>query len=143
LSGDWASASDCWKRLGCPYEAALALGDADDTEAMRAALATLRALGAAPAANVVTRRLRQRGEQGLVRGPRPTTRQNPAGLTAREIEVLGLVAQGLQNPEIAQRLVVSPRTVEHHVSRILRKLNVHSRAQAADEANRLQLVSST
>jgi DNA-binding CsgD family transcriptional regulator len=140
ISGDWAAAAECWARIGCPYEAALARGEADDNEQLRRALAELQALGAGPAASAVARRLRERGERGLARGPRPTTRQNPAGLTARELEVLALVADGLQNSEIAGRLVVSRRTVDHHVSRILQKLDVQSRAQATREARRLQLV---
>jgi DNA-binding NarL/FixJ family response regulator len=52
-------------------------------------------------------------------------------LTQRETEIQGLVAQGLTNPEIGQRLYISPKTVEHHVSRILSKLNVRNRAEAA------------
>ena len=62
---------------------------------------------------------------------------SPFGLTARELEVLGLVAQGLRNADIAAQLFLSDRTVGHHVSAILRKLGVRSRAQAATEAARL------
>jgi DNA-binding NarL/FixJ family response regulator len=75
----------------------------------------------------------------LPRGPRRATRENPAGLTARELEVLGLVAEGLRDSEIAERLVLSERTVGHHVSAILRKLRVRNRGQAAAEAVRLGL----
>ena len=78
--------------------------------------------------------------RGLPRGPRPQTRANPAGLTARELDVLALVVERMRNAEIAERLVVSERTVDHHVSSILRKLDVRSRAEAADEAARLGLV---
>jgi DNA-binding NarL/FixJ family response regulator len=73
----------------------------------------------------------------LPRGPRPSTRQNPGGLTSRELEVLELVASGLTNGEIADRLFLSERTVGHHVSAILRKLDVRSRAEATAVAVRL------
>jgi DNA-binding CsgD family transcriptional regulator len=139
LSGDRTRAAALWRGLGCPYEAALALGDEDDSGSLRQAFDELRGLGAEPAAAVVARRLRERGERGLARGPRPSTRENPAGLTAREVEVLALVAEGLRNSEIAERLFLSGRTVDHHVSAIFRKLSVRTRAQAGAEAVRLGL----
>jgi DNA-binding NarL/FixJ family response regulator len=64
----------------------------------------------------------------------------PAGLTEREVEVLGLVAKGLTNQEIADQLVVSPRTVHAHLRSIYDKLGVHSRTAAVREAVNLQLV---
>jgi DNA-binding NarL/FixJ family response regulator len=69
--------------------------------------------------------------------PRPTTRAHPAGLTAREAEVLRLLGQGLRNAAIAVHLVVSPKTVDHHVSAVLAKLGVRSRVEAAQLASRL------
>jgi DNA-binding CsgD family transcriptional regulator len=84
--------------------------------------------------------LRERGARAVPEGPRAATRSNPAGLTARELEVLALVADGLRNAEIATRLVVSPRTVDHHVASIFRKLDVRTRAQAGAEAARRGLV---
>lgn len=140
LAGDSALAAATWAELGCPYEAALALADSDDEKALRRALEELNSLGARPAAAIVARRLRKRGARDIPRGPRPTTRQNPAQLTARELQVLELVAGGLRNGEIAERLVVSPRTVDHHVSAILRKLGAHTRGEAAAEAARLGLL---
>lgn len=137
LEGDFAASAERWRELGCPYEAALALAETPDGAAVRAALDELRALGAAPAAELVARRLRERGERGVARGPRPATRGNPRGLTMRELEVLDLVAAGLRNSEIAERLFLSARTVDHHVSAILRKLEVRTRAQASSEAVRL------
>ncbi|MBV8217120.1 MAG: helix-turn-helix transcriptional regulator, partial [Solirubrobacterales bacterium] len=79
-----------------------------------------------PAAAIAARRLRELGERGVPRGPRPKTCANPAGLTARELEVLGLLAEGLRNAQIAERLVLSGKTVDHHVSAVLRKLDVRS-----------------
>ena len=137
LRGDWSRAADKWRELGCVYEAALALADSDDTTALRRALGDLQELGARPAASIAARRLRELGERGLPRGPGPGRRENPAGLTARQLEVLPLLAEGLRNAEIAERLVVSPKTVDHHVSAILGKLGVRSRMEAAAEADRL------
>jgi DNA-binding CsgD family transcriptional regulator len=137
LAGEWARAAELWTALSCPYEAALALAGADDADALRRALDELHRLGAEPAAAIVARRLRERGVRGLPRGPRATTRENPAGLTARELEVLALLAEGLRNAEIAERLFLSEKTVGHHVSAVLRKLDVRSRGEAGAEAHRL------
>jgi DNA-binding CsgD family transcriptional regulator len=139
LAGDWQRAAELWEHIGCPYEAALALADADDPAALRRALDALLELGAEPVATVVARRLRDRGERGVARGPRPSTRGNPAGLTARQLDVLQLVAQGLRNAEIAQELVLSERTVDHHVTAILQKLGARSRTEATAHAMRLGL----
>ncbi len=137
IAGDWNGAADLWAELGCPYEHALALADADDDEALLRALEELQRLGARPAAAIVARRLRERGAHGLPRGPRPGTQQNPAGLTARELEILALIAQGLRNTDIAEQLFLSQRTVAHHVSAILRKLEVRTRGEAGAAAVRL------
>jgi DNA-binding CsgD family transcriptional regulator/tetratricopeptide (TPR) repeat protein len=141
IAADWSQAAAQWQELGCPYEAALALGNAGDETSLRRALDELQALGSPPAAAIVARRLRERGARGLPRGPRARTRANPAGLTPRELEVLALVADGLRNAEIAQRLVVSAKTVDHHVSAILRKLDVRTRGEAGAAAARLGLTS--
>jgi DNA-binding CsgD family transcriptional regulator len=136
LAGDWRAAAEQWTAIGRPYEAALALADGDG-EARRRALDRLHELGAGPAAAIVARRLRARGARGLRRGPRRTTRDNPANLTPREVEVLALVEQGLRNKQIAERLFVSAKTVDHHVAAILRKLGVHTRGEAGAAARRL------
>jgi len=143
LTGHPVEAAALWRQLGCPYEAALALADDDRDSVVRRALGELQTLGARPAAAIVARRLRERGARGLPRGPRPSTRENPGGLTARELEVLALVADGWRNAQIAERLVVSERTVEHHVSAILRKLGARTRGEAVAEAARLGLSAPT
>jgi len=137
IDGDWKAAHERWRRRGCVYEAALCQAEADDHETLRRAFEQLTALGARPAAAIVARRLRERGAAGVPRGPRPRTQANPAGLTPRELEVLPLLIEGLPNNEIAERLVVAPKTVEHHVSAILRKLDIRNRAEASAAAARL------
>ena len=97
-------------------------------------------MGARPAARLISRRLRERGVRGVPRGPQPRTRENPAGLTARELEVLALVAEGMRNAQIAQKLIVSEKTVNHHVSAVLRKLDVSTRGEASAKATRDGLV---
>ena len=137
LRDDWARAAEEWAEAGCPYETALALAEGDD-EALRRALDELNRLGARPAADIVARRMRERG-LAVPRGPRPTTRDSRAGLTQRETEVMGLLADGLRNAEIADRLVLSRRTIDHHVSAILRKLDARTRGEAVAAAARLEL----
>jgi DNA-binding CsgD family transcriptional regulator len=130
IAGDAAAAAARWTELGCPYEAALALADTGGEAARREAFDELQRLGATAAAA----RLRRTGVRGLPRGPRRTTRDNPSNLTTREVEVLRLLTEGLRNAEIADRLVLSERTVHHHVSAILRKLQASSRTEAVARA---------
>jgi DNA-binding CsgD family transcriptional regulator len=137
LDGDWQAAAAAWEDLGCPYEQADTMVHSGRTDAILAALPILDGLGATAAANRAREQLRLHGVQQIPRGPRHATRVNPAGLTQRQIDVLGLVAQGLTNAEIADRLVVSVRTVDHHVAAILTKLAVGSRRQAAELARDL------
>lgn len=141
IAGDWRQASERWRKLGCPYEMALALADSGEEEALRQALETFEQLGARPMMGVVARRLREMGIRGIPRGPRASTRAHPGGLTSREVEIAALVVQGLSNLEIAKRSYVSVKTVDHHVSSILSKLGVRGRVDVTREAVRLGLAS--
>ena len=139
LEGRHREAAAAWLVHGCPYESARALADADAEELQLEALAQFERLGAAPAARSVRRSLQARGAV-VPRGPRPSTRLNPADLTARELDVLRLVAVGKRNADVAAELVLSRRTVDHHVSAILRKLQVRTRGEAAAAAADLGLL---
>jgi DNA-binding CsgD family transcriptional regulator len=68
--------------------------------------------------------------RGVPRGPNEATRTNPSGLTAKELQVLQLLAQGCSSAQLARRLHRSRRTVDHHVGSLLEKLGVHSRTEA-------------
>ncbi len=120
-----------------PYERALALWDAGSTEDLLAALPLLDALDAQAVTALVRARLREAGVSAVPRGQLAATRANPAGLTARQLDVLALLADGLSNTDIAARLVISRKTADHHVSAILAKLDVRSRGEAAAVARRL------
>ena len=130
--GGLGGAADSWHDIGCPYEEALALADGDG-DAMHRALEIFVGLGARPAADLVRARLRDRGESAP-RVRRASTLRHPAGLTARQAEVLDLLGQGLTNRQIASELFISPKTAEHHVAAILTKLGVGTRAEAVATA---------
>jgi DNA-binding CsgD family transcriptional regulator len=134
MAGDWRAAAAAWRELGCPYERALALADGDTEADLLAALDQLERLGARPAADAVAARLRELGVRRRPRRPRRATLANPAGLTARELEVLALLGAGLRNADIAARLHISEKTVDHHVSAVLAKLGVHTRREATQVA---------
>ena len=138
IDGDCSEAARVWTRIGCPYESALALAASDDESARRHAIDQLKHLGARRTAAIIT--TRERAVRGPCRQPRRTTRQNSAGLTARELQVLRLVATGLRNTEIAQHLVLSRKTVDHHVSAVLRKLNARTRLDASVQALDLGII---
>jgi DNA-binding CsgD family transcriptional regulator len=137
LRGDRRAAADAWGRLGAPYERALELAESGEPGAMTEALEVFDALGAAPAAARTRGRLREHGVRRIPRGPQAATRANHAGLTARQVEILRLLAEGRTNAEIAASLVLSVRTVDHHVSAVLQKLGVTNRRDAAAAAREL------
>lgn len=129
--GEWRRAAEAWHAAGAPYHEAAALAESPDEADLLAALAILDRIEAAPLARIVRAMLRERGARTIPRGPSTLTRGNPAGLTARQVEVLRLVADGLTNAEIADRLVLSVRTVDTHVAAVLAKLGVATRLEAA------------
>jgi DNA-binding CsgD family transcriptional regulator len=137
--GDWREAADGFGEEGWDYDRALMLSMLDDEVALSEAIEIARRLGAGPLTARVAGRMRELGLR-VPAGPRGSTRANPAGLTARQLEVLALIADGLTNAEIAERLVVSPRTAEHHVAAVLTKLGASSRREAAQRAAELELL---
>jgi DNA-binding CsgD family transcriptional regulator/tetratricopeptide (TPR) repeat protein len=139
-AGEWSCAEESFRRRDQPFEAALSLLAADSKDALCTAHDEFRQLGALPASRIAARRLRELGIRGLERGPRQATQQHPAGLTPREVEVLDLLTDGLRNTEMAERLVISRRTVDHHVASIMRKLDARTRGEAVARFAGLVLV---
>jgi DNA-binding CsgD family transcriptional regulator/tetratricopeptide (TPR) repeat protein len=133
LDGRWRDAARGWADLGCPYEQAISLTEGGESE-KREALVIFDRLGAVPAARMLRRRMRSDGVRSVPAGPRTGRRLDPAGLTRRQNEVLGLLAAGLSNSEIADRLGLSEKTVEHHVSAVLAALDAPSRLAAVQIA---------
>jgi DNA-binding CsgD family transcriptional regulator len=140
IAGDWQGAALAWERLGRPYEAALALQDSAEERGLREAVKIFTGLGASAAARIARQKMRQLGIRSIPAGPRSATRAHPLGLTRREREVLGLVCAGHTNAEIAAKLFISAKTVDHHVSAVLAKLDAPTREIAASHAARLGLV---
>lgn len=137
--GRWEAAALAWKELGCPYEEALALLECDEPS-QKHGLLILDQLGATATRNKYVEKLRSQGVRQIPRGPRESTRNNPAQLTERQVEILALLKLGRQNKEIAELLFISPKTVDHHISAILSKLEVNSRSRAVTEAERLGIL---
>ena len=132
-------AASAWERFGCPYEKAFALSQGKEHHKMEA-LSIFHQLGANAVADRMKMEMRAEGIKTIPRGPRPSTKANPAKLTNREIDVLHLLQKGIHNKEIAGQLFISPKTAEHHISSILFKLDVNSRVKAVDEAIRLGIL---
>jgi DNA-binding CsgD family transcriptional regulator/tetratricopeptide (TPR) repeat protein len=130
LDGEPEKAAALWTELGCPYEAGLALLDSRDEQLLRQAYCIFIDLGATATAQLPRRTLRRLGVRTLPIGPRAATREHPLGLTRRQHDVLSLIADGHTNAQIAARLFISAKTVDHHVSAILGKLQAPDRAAA-------------
>jgi DNA-binding CsgD family transcriptional regulator/tetratricopeptide (TPR) repeat protein len=140
LVGESLKAAQLWEELGYPYEHAIALSHGETRDRLQA-VEILESLGATAVAAKLRAELRAEGVF-IPRGRGQTTRRHPMGLTAREDEVLALVAEGLSNLEIADRLFLSPRTVEHHVAAVMSKLNAGSRKEAGAVAVKKGLLAS-
>ncbi|HEY2888723.1 MAG TPA: AAA family ATPase [Candidatus Limnocylindrales bacterium] len=129
LAGDWREAADAWLAIECPYEAGLALLASGEPSEVEEARQLFDRLGARPGVGLAARRLRELGVRSIPRGARPSTRANPVGLTARELEIASLVVAGLTSDQVAVRLFLSRRTVDHHVAAVLGKLGVRRRGE--------------
>ncbi len=131
LDGDFAASGMQFARCGADYLANLCFGLSDNPQTVSAGLAALHRQGAKAPVARLTELLEKRGltreDITLPRGPYRAARKNPFGLTAKEMIVLEYLAQGLNNAEIADEMSRSQRTVEHHVSAILQKLEVENR----------------
>ena len=137
--GEWRKAADFWLERGILYKGAVALSLGTD-ESRIEALEVLDELGAMPLASRIRSELQKAGVQGVPRGPTRATQESPLGLTPRQSEVLELLGDSLSNIEIADRLFVSNRTVDHHVSAILGKLSAASRSEAVATARKAGLI---
>ena len=142
LAGEHHAAAGEWRELDCPLWSAYALAFSTRLQDAQECLEILDGLGVPAVRHAV---LRDRHARGLVvpRGPRAARRASPAGLTARETEVLQLLAEGLSYAEVAERLVLSEKTVGHHVSAVLRKLGEPTRSRAVAKALRLGVIQPT
>jgi DNA-binding CsgD family transcriptional regulator/tetratricopeptide (TPR) repeat protein len=132
-------AAELWKKLGCPYEQALCLYEGGDDE-KRKAITIIHELGANTIYKKMKLEMSTSGIKSIPRGIRKSTQSNSALLTSRELDVLQLLKEGLQNKEIAGKLFISAKTVDHHISSILFKLSVNSRTKAVNEAVRLGIL---
>ncbi len=128
-AGNWREAAELWDAAGCRYEAAMARTEGGNPEHLLAAIEELDALGAKPLAGIARQRLQDLGIRPTPQESARTSDQNPAGLTARQFEVIQLLVEGLTNAEVASRLAISVRTADNHVAEILDKLAVDNRTR--------------
>jgi len=139
IRGEWQAAAREWERIGCPFERALALAEGDEPAQVQA-LAIFEQLGAGPAANNLRKKLQAQGVKSIPREARIVRQDGPGDLTARELEVLRLIAEGLSNPAIAKKLTISVGTVKAHTANIYSKLGTNNRVQALSRARELHVL---
>lgn len=138
LRGEWRAAAEAWERVGCPYERAMALAEGDE-DAQREALRIFEQMGGQPAAERLRARLAPPVRQPLTPAAPPKAKAAD-DLTQRELEVLRLLAEGLSNPLLAERLTISVGTVKAHTASIYSKLGVNNRVLAITRAKELNLL---
>jgi DNA-binding CsgD family transcriptional regulator/tetratricopeptide (TPR) repeat protein len=130
IAGQAHEAAAEWDRCGYRIQAIISRASTPEAD-LDEVFSDLAALGADGVARGLRHEMQRRGVKGIPRGERTSTRENPARLTVREAEVLSLLAEGLSNSAIAEKLFITKKTASHHVSSVLVKLNVSSRGQAA------------
>lgn len=131
-----SKAAAFWEQAGNLYQQGIILSAGNEEDRKRA-IKIVHQLGAETIYEKMKLEMRSSGIRSIPRGIRKSTQSNPAMLTGREIDVLQLLQEGLQNKEIAARLFISAKTVDHHISAIFFKLDVNSRVKAVQEADRL------
>ncbi len=139
IAGKWQDAAKAWGDAGMRYYEALALAEGD-ADARDRSVSLLRDMGATA---VLQRLVDLWGERGLEASheePRKRRAKHPSGLTRRQLDVLSALNDGLSNAEIAEKLFISAKTVDHHVSAILAQLDVNSRGEAAAVARQQRWV---
>ena len=134
LEGDSPGAATEWSNRGVPYLQLLAMGFGTKADAIRTAIDRASAFGASTVVDRLRARLREMGHR-VQRGRSRASLDNPGGLTNRQVDVVRLIASGLTNQQIAERLFISRKTVDHHVSAILTTLGASDRAEAGDWAH--------
>lgn len=138
-AGHINEAARFWESLNCPFERALTLMEGNEEEKKQAFL-IFQEIGATAFAEKLKLLMRSTGIRKIPRGKRISTMQNPAHLTNREIDVLLLIQKGAQNKEIASSLFISSKTVDHHISSLLFKLDAANRMNAVKEGIRLGIL---
>jgi DNA-binding CsgD family transcriptional regulator len=137
--GDIDGAAREWELRGAPFDQAMTLAQGSPDQRLQA-IRIFQRMGATGIVQRLSDVLRQEGVATVAAKPRLSTQKNPLGLTNRQMDVLRALSEGLSNQGIGDRLFVSPKTVDHHVSAILAKLEVSTRGEAAAKARKLSLL---